>query len=59
MEEEEEEGAVSGVLDSVVLWPLWKDECQEMCWDNWLDIVGKPDPHITPYAKVNSMEITY
>lgn len=42
----------------VVLWLLWKDERQEMCWDNWLAIAGKPDPYITPYTKVNSM-ITY
>lgn len=52
------EGAVSGVSDSVVLWLLWKDECQEMCGDNWLDRMGKPGPYITPCTKVNFI-ITY
>lgn len=44
------EGAVSRVSDPVVLWLLWKDECQEMCRDNWLDRMGKPGPYITPYT---------
>lgn len=27
------------------------------CFDNWLYIVGKPDPYIILHTKVNSMEI--
>lgn len=56
MKQEEDEGAVSGALDSAALWLVWKNECQEM-FDNWLYIVGKPDPYIILHTKVNSMEI--